>query len=403
MRPILLKGHERPLTFIKYNREGDLVFTCAKDHHPTLWYSDDGERVGTYIGHNGAVWTCDITGASAFHHDRREIPPLSSDGAPRLPPRRPLRRSPALHRPDPRTIRPASTPRPRAGSLHPAFSAAIARRHAHLSLPDSRLFVADDSKTFVTGSADTTCKMWDTETGVCYFTHQFEQPVRAVALSQGDQMLAISSDPFMGVPAAVHIVKVAENREEQTNEIVRSFSGPEGRINRVLWGPLNKTLLTGGEDGVIRLWDVETGKIIAEAKDHKKQIQHLSMSEDKTHFISASLDKTAKLFDSTTLECMKTYAADRPVNAAIISPIRDHIILGGGQDAMAVTTTHSKAGKFDSKIYYKIFEEEIGGIRGHFGPINALAFHPDGRSFTTGGEDGYVRIHHLDNDYFRIK
>ena len=62
MRPILLKGHERPLTFIKYNREGDLLFTCAKDHHPTLWYSDDGERVGTYIGHNGAVWTCDITG-----------------------------------------------------------------------------------------------------------------------------------------------------------------------------------------------------------------------------------------------------------------------------------------------------------------------------------------------------
>lgn len=89
MRPILLKGHERPLTFIKYNREGDLVFTCAKDHHPTLWYSDDGERVGTYIGHNGAVWTCDITGASAVHRDRGAIPPLSSVGAPRPPPARP--------------------------------------------------------------------------------------------------------------------------------------------------------------------------------------------------------------------------------------------------------------------------------------------------------------------------
>jgi len=32
-----------------------------------------------------------------------------------------------------------------------------------------------------------------------------------------------------------------------------------------------------------------------------------------------------------------------------------------------------------------------------------LAFCPDGRSFTSGGEDGYVRIHHLDNDYFDIK
>jgi translation initiation factor 3 subunit I len=216
--------------------------------------------------------------------------------------------------------------------------------------------------------------------------------------------MCISTDPFMGVPARVHIVNVAANREEQTNEIVASFGdGVEGRINRALWGPLNETILTGGEDGVIRAWDVETGKIKLEARDHKKQIQHLCLSEDKTHFVSASLDKMAKLFDSETLECLKTYVADRPVNAAIISPILDHIVLGGGQDAMAVTTTSSKAGKFDSKIYFKVYEEEIGSIRGHFGPVNALAFNPDGRSFTTGGEDGYSRVHHLDNDYFRIR
>ena len=65
----------RPLTFIKYNKDGDLLFTCAKDHHPTLWYADDGERVGTYIGHNGAVWTCDVTGALGVLG--REIIPVS--------------------------------------------------------------------------------------------------------------------------------------------------------------------------------------------------------------------------------------------------------------------------------------------------------------------------------------
>jgi WD40 repeat protein len=61
MRPILMKGHERPLTFLKYNREGDLLFSCAKDHNPTVWFADNGERLGTYRGHNGAVWCCDVS------------------------------------------------------------------------------------------------------------------------------------------------------------------------------------------------------------------------------------------------------------------------------------------------------------------------------------------------------
>ena len=61
MRPLLLKGHTRPLTFIKYNLEGDILVSCAKDHRPTLWYADSGERIGTYKGHNGATWSCDIT------------------------------------------------------------------------------------------------------------------------------------------------------------------------------------------------------------------------------------------------------------------------------------------------------------------------------------------------------
>lgn len=56
-----MKGHERPLTFLKYNRDGDLLFSCAKDHTPNVWFADNGERLGTYKGHNGAVWCCDVS------------------------------------------------------------------------------------------------------------------------------------------------------------------------------------------------------------------------------------------------------------------------------------------------------------------------------------------------------
>uniref|UniRef100_A0A3Q3XLM5 Serine-threonine kinase receptor-associated protein n=1 Tax=Mola mola TaxID=94237 RepID=A0A3Q3XLM5_MOLML len=47
------------ITQIKYNREGDLIFSVAKDTVANVWYSVNGERLGTYNGHTGAVWCVD--------------------------------------------------------------------------------------------------------------------------------------------------------------------------------------------------------------------------------------------------------------------------------------------------------------------------------------------------------
>ncbi|CAI8594537.1 unnamed protein product [Vicia faba] len=300
MRPILMKGHERPLTFLKYNRDGDLLFSCAKDHNPTVWYADNGERLGTYRGHNGAVWCCDVS---------------------------------------------------------------------------------RDSGRLITGSADQTAKLWNVQT-------------------------VITTDPFMELTSAIHVKRIAKDPADQTGDSLLVIKGPHGRINRAIWGPLNKTIISAGEDSVIRIWDSETGKLLKESdkeSGHKKAITSLAKSADGTHFITGSLDKSAKIWDSRTLSLIKTYVTERPVNAVAMSPLLDHVVLGGGQDASSVTTTDHRAGKFEAKFYDKILQEEIGGVKGHFGPINALAFNPDGKSFSSGGEDGYVRLHHFDADYFNIK
>jgi len=45
-------------------------------------------------------------------------------------------------------------------------------------------------------------------------------------------------------------------------------------------------------------------------------------------------------------------------------------------------------------------EKEIGKISGHFGPVNTLLFHNDGRGFISGGEEGNIRLHRFDQAYF---
>jgi hypothetical protein len=46
---------------------------------------------------------------------------------------------------------------------------------------------------------------------------------------------------------------------------------------------------------------------------------------------------------------------------------------------MDVTTTASGAGKFETRFYDIIMENEFGRVKGHFGPVHTLAFHPDGK------------------------
>jgi len=323
-RPIALKGHERAINQILYNREGDLIFTCAKDNKPCVWYADNGERLGTYKGHNGAVWTLDVS---------------------------------------------------------------------------------SDSRLLITGSADSSTKLWDVETGQDLFTFRNKVSVRSVNFAAGDQMFLSVTDQIMGYLPTILLYRVAGDRSSQREHAdpireITQGNQPYGKINQAMFGPLNTQIYTANEDGTIRIFDTETGKQLQSAAIHTKDINSIAFAHHYGYFVTASADCTAKLIDSKTLQVIKTYESGKPVNAAAISPLMPHVILGGGQDAMAVTTTSTRVGHFQTRFFHKIYQEEIGNVKGHFGPIHTLAFSPSGKSFASGSEDGYVRIHHFDESYF---
>ncbi|XP_069705779.1 eukaryotic translation initiation factor 3 subunit I [Periplaneta americana] len=322
MKPLMLHGHERSITQIKYNREGDLLFSSSKDHTPNVWYSLNGERLGSFDGHQGAVWAIDVNW---------------------------------------------------------------------------------DTTRFMSGAADQCLRIWDCATGCQIGKIENNSSVRSCNFSYSANMAVYSTDAHLGHQCEMFIIDVrnADESIEDADPILRiPITG--SKVTSLLWGTLDEFIITGHENGELTQWDLRMGKILNSVNDHSKSINDMQMNKDCTMFITASKDNTAKLFDTDSLMCLKSYKTERPVNSAAISPILDHVVVGGGQDAMDVTTTSTRIGKFDSRFFHLVFEEEFGRVKGHFGPINSVAFHPDGKSYSSGGEDGYIRIHNFDTAYFEF-
>jgi len=170
---------------------------------------------------------------------------------------------------------------------------------------------------------------------------------------------------------------------------------------KAVWGYQNQTIITGYSDGALRVYDAHNGKEIVNIQAHSKSISGLAMDKWGTSFITAGKDGYAKLWDTKTLQCVNVYDVGRPLNAASISPLMDHVIMGGGERAEDVTQTGASSDQFKVRFFHSIFATQLGSVVGHFGPINALSFSPDGRSFASGSEDGFIRLHHLDDDYFK--
>lgn len=317
----MMHGHERSITKIRYNTDGDLLFSCAKDHHPNVWYSINGERLGTYDGHSGAVWCLD----------------------------------------------------PKWDTTH-----------------------------LVTGAADNTCMLWDIQTGKNISVIKTHSAVRTCGFSYSGNMVCFTTDKQMGYPCEIYVVDSRDfNKDNPIMKIPIPTNGP--KVSSMIWAELDDYLITGHDNGDLVQWDMKTQKKISLTSEHKGLISDIQASKDGTMFITASKDKTAMLWKTQNMQLLKTYKTERPVNSASISPLFDHVVLGGGQEAMDVTTSSTRIGKFDARFFHLVFNEEFGRVKGHFGPINSIQFRPDGRGYASGGEDGYVRVHQFDDAYFDFK
>ncbi|VEL11576.1 unnamed protein product [Protopolystoma xenopodis] len=297
-KPIVLHGHERPITKIKYNRDCDLIFTCAKNSEANVWYSYNGERLGSYHGHSGVIWCLDVDW-----------------------------RTDAL----------------------------------------------------LTGSGDSSWRLWSVETGTCINSVETNNPVRSCGFSYCGNLFFVTTDEVIGRHCEVMVYDKRDDSHMlgKSNVFLQQLPEKE-KITVAAFGPNDETIICGHENGSVTQLDATCGEFLKKTKPHSNMVTDIQMYPDLTMFATGSKDRTAKLIGSYDLDVFQTYLAERPINSAAISPTRNYVLIGGGQEAKEVTTTHTKEGGFDARIYHLFYGEEFARVKCHFGPINSVSFTIDG-------------------------
>ena len=157
-----------------------------------------------------------------------------------------------------------------------------------------------------------------------------------------------------------------------------SLSAHAGAVYGLSFLPDHRHLLSGGEDGTCRLWDVNAGSCVVSYKAHNFPVWSVSASPYGYHFLSTSHDRTARVWTTDRLTPVRFLAGHfSDVNCVVWHPSASYAATGSSDKTCRLWDIES--GKT-----VRLFAD-------HENPISAVAISPNGQQLATGDESGMVK------------
>ena len=157
-------------------------------------------------------------------------------------------------------------------------------------------------------------------------------------------------------------------------------TGHTGNINAVAFSRDGKTALSGGNDKMLCLWDVASGRELKTLSGHTDWVLAVAISPDGKTLLSGSRDKTLRVWDVASGRELKTLNAHTGrVNAVAFSPDGRTVISGSIED-------HTM------RLWDAASGRQLKNLSGYTKWVNAVAFSPDGKTVLSGSWDNTLRL-----------
>ena len=157
------------------------------------------------------------------------------------------------------------------------------------------------------------------------------------------------------------------------------FRAHSDYVNFAYFSPDGKSLISGGDDGLVKLWAVNDGRIIRIFKDHNDDVRSAAFSPDGKYFATCCDDNFVRIYSVSTLDqVIKLKEPDNSIRHILFSP-DGKTMLSCGDDKLI-------------RIYSIPAGQLIKTLPGHTDTINFIAVNQYGNVLGSVSDDLTLRL-----------
>ncbi|MDR2117477.1 MAG: WD40 repeat domain-containing protein, partial [Planctomycetaceae bacterium] len=192
--------------------------------------------------------------------------------------------------------------------------------------------------------------------------------ITCIDLEKNGQLLAIGGDDC-----------VVRLWDVQAKGFIRELQEHIDWVRGLAFSPDQSRLATVGQDGQIKLWDVQTGSLVRSLKISQRGTQKILFHPNGSQFAVCGFEKNVRIYDAATGNLLKTLETHGTSNKAIgFSPDGSLLAVGGRTGVIRIWKTSDY--------------QQLTDLKGDGRRVHTVAFSPDSSQLASGGDGPFIMI-----------